>query len=146
MTLGSIFFWLIGAVLIGNRAGKLNRNYWIWAILAIAISPLLAWILLEILGNRLRIWTKDDIIKAKELAQNKEYEKAIDLLKGVIITDTTDNVSCYNIACMYSIIQDKDNAVLYLKTAIGRGYSNKQKMLVDKDLEWLRSQVNLSSI
>jgi tetratricopeptide (TPR) repeat protein len=146
MNLGYILFWLIGAVLIGNYAVKLNRNYWVWVGWAIITSPFVAWILLEIIGNRLRVWTKDDIKSAKYLVQNKQYNDAIELLKNVIITDPTDSVSCYNIACLYSILEDKDNALFYLKTAIDKGYSNKRKILVDKDLEWLRNQVNLSSI
>lgn len=146
MAIGYLLFWLIGAVLIGNYAVKLNRNYWVWIAWAMITSPLVAWILLEILGNRLRRWTNDEINAARELTKGGEYMKAIEILKGVVQTDPRDYNSYYNIACLYSLLQDKANAIFYLNAAIEAGYSNKKKILSDKDLEWLRHQVDLSSI
>jgi len=47
-----LVFVTIFALLVANRASKLNRNPWVWGIIAWLVSPLLVWIALEISGKK----------------------------------------------------------------------------------------------
>ena len=51
----TVFFLVcvtIFAMLVAHRASKLNRNPWIWGIIAWLVSPLIVWIALEIAGKK----------------------------------------------------------------------------------------------
>jgi hypothetical protein len=50
-----VFFWLAFAIAVAVWAAKWDRNGFGWAVLAIAISPLLAGIFLAIAGRKGKI-------------------------------------------------------------------------------------------
>ena len=69
-----------------------------------------------------------------------DYEASVSILKRVAALQPYNNLTYYNIACMYSLTKDSGNCLRSLQTAIGYGYSNFPKLSVDKDLEWMRKQ------
>jgi len=65
----------IFALLVANRASKLNRNPWIWGIIAWMISPLFVWIALEIAGRKDRHPTEEtEEASVEETAESIETQ------------------------------------------------------------------------
>lgn len=76
-------------------------------------------------GNTLaNIKNYADAIKAYELANYLNYEKS--------------HLVYYNIACMYSLLKDKDNSFKNIIKALDEGYTNLNHIHTDSDLAWLR--------
>jgi hypothetical protein len=45
-------FWTYFSGLVASRASSLNRNPWAWVVFAWFLSPLVAWLVLEISGKK----------------------------------------------------------------------------------------------
>jgi hypothetical protein len=43
--------WIVWAALIARRAGKYSRNRFLWFVIALCITPIVSWIILEIMGQ-----------------------------------------------------------------------------------------------
>jgi len=71
-------------------------------------------------------------------AGKKEYSKSIALFKQIASLRPDDASIFYNIACLYSLQDRKDDAVDWLEKAIDAGYNDISKILNDPDLENLR--------
>lgn len=52
----------------------------------------------------------------------------------------------YNLSCIYSIIKDKKNALLYLDKAVKAGYSDYSHMQKDTDLDFIRQSKEFKQI
>lgn len=65
-----------------------------------------------------------DSVKAYELALDLRYEQP--------------NLALYNIACVYSRLQNRDKAMFYLSKAVARGYAAFDHIAKDPDLSFLR--------
>ena len=64
-------------------------------------------------------------------------DEAMTLLNKSLEAD--EEGSCYNAACLYSLMKDKDKAVDYLHKALeGGGYDTFYNMLTDDDLDYIR--------
>ena len=72
--------------------------------------------------------------------KKKNYSDAISLLSGPMLRLQPDNtVIYYNIACLYALQNDQDNAIGWLRTALEKGYDNLEKIRIDPDLENIRN-------
>ncbi len=71
-------------------------------------------------------------------AGKKEYDKSISLFKQVVSLQPENAAIYYNIACLYSIQNQKTDAVDWLQKAIDSGYRNWERIKNDPDLENLR--------
>jgi tetratricopeptide (TPR) repeat protein len=67
-----------------------------------------------------------------------QREKAIELMENSIKADTT-NVSYYNAACLFSLLQEPDSAMQYLGKAIELGYRDFKHISRDPDLDNIRN-------
>lgn len=68
----------------------------------------------------------------------KDYLSAISILEQVVEIDDQDFNSYYNLACLYSLVNDKEKSIDFLKKALKRGYRNFDKLRTDEDLKWIR--------
>ena len=82
MDAGVIIFWLMLAALIAVLASKLNRNAGGWFFLALILSPLIAGILLLIIGE-----PEEQLSKATKSAAR---EAEVDLIKQRIASNAED--------------------------------------------------------
>jgi biotin transporter BioY len=48
------FLYTILAIIVGFRAEKLNRNYWIWLLISFVITPIIAFIILTCVGKKIK--------------------------------------------------------------------------------------------
>lgn len=68
-------------------------------------------------------------------AEKNEYVSAISTFKKVLELQPRDPGIYYNIACMYSLQGNRENAIFWLQRAISNGFSNWELMNNDKDLK-----------
>ena len=47
-----ILIWLFFAILVGFSAMKHGRSFWVWFLLSVFISPLLAFVILKVISGR----------------------------------------------------------------------------------------------
>ena len=79
---------------------------------------------------------------ADSLYKAKSYPPAIRLyLKSAVIADFNlqKNSSLYRAACCYSLAGNRDSAFIMLRKSIRAGYSDKENLLQDKDLDALHA-------
>jgi len=75
-----------------------------------------------------------------ELVDQKNYKEA--LICAAFhqdITPVISNTSLYNIACLYSLDNQIDNALQHLRCALDAGFDNVSHLVHDPDLEVIRS-------
>ena len=75
-----------------------------------------------------------------------QYEKAKEAMEIIIAKDTMDKGSYYDAACLYSRMQDKDNALRYLEKALKLGYNRFAHMERDFDLDFLRNSEEFKAL
>lgn len=66
-----------------------------------------------------------------------DKNKAVETLSKVMEKDTKGNY--YSAACLYSIMDEKDKSIFYLRKALERGYRNFNHIKRDRDLRNIRS-------
>ena len=72
---------------------------------------------------------------------NKQYNMAIELLKNAIHRFNSPQNIYYNIACIYSMQDKVEDALIWLEEAIENGYDNWDLINSDKDLDKIRNTV-----
>lgn len=68
-----------------------------------------------------------------------QYDKAIEAMESIIARDEDRAGGYYDAACLYSRMNDKDNALKYLEKALELGYIRFSHMDRDYDLDFLRN-------
>ncbi|MCX7704297.1 MAG: PDZ domain-containing protein [Planctomycetota bacterium] len=73
-----------------------------------------------------------------QLFEKKKYREAIEVLQKILRSAPTDQVAWYNLACAYSLLNDKKKAVEALLLAVKAGYTDFMHMENDSDLDNIR--------
>jgi tetratricopeptide (TPR) repeat protein len=84
--------------------------------------------------------------QAKQAAKDKDYAKAIELYKQVLQMSPDFSTGYYELACVYALKGDRDEAIESLKTAVEKGYLYFQRMENDPDLKSVRSHRDFKAI
>jgi tetratricopeptide (TPR) repeat protein len=71
----------------------------------------------------------------------KDYSKALTLFLGLLKYRPDDAGTHYNIACMYSRLEQVDESIVWLKKAIDKGYHNWEAIKLDSDLDNIRNSL-----
>jgi hypothetical protein len=72
--------------------------------------------------------------------KEKNYIDAVTLLSGPLLKLQPDNANIYyNIACLFAIQNDQENAIEWLRRALEKGYDRWEKIKTDPDLESIRN-------
>ncbi len=79
---------------------------------------------------------KSGIEKYKEY----DYKGAIVDFKKALEIDPTDSNAHFNIACAYSLMEDKANAFVHLDQAVANGFKDVYRIKDHDGLAWLRVQ------
>lgn len=76
--------------------------------------------------------------QAMRLLQGKKFKESIKIYEKILRTNPKDSTALYNLACAYSLMGDKNNAVKYLRMSVAAGYTNFSHMGRDGDLDSIR--------
>ena len=72
-------------------------------------------------------------------AARKDYTEALILFLDLLKYRPDDAGAHYNIACMYSRLEQVDESIAWLKKAIDKGYHNWKAIKLDSDLDNIRN-------
>ena len=90
---------------------------------------------------------KNNPYKKSGMEKYKEYDYkgAIEDFEKSLSVDDADVATHFNIACAYSIMEDKDKAFFHLSKAVALGFSDKEKIKTHDALAYLRIQDEFES-
>ena len=77
--------------------------------------------------------------RGMELHHEDRYPEAIKAFERAIEARYRVDSSMYNIACGYALLGDRNNAMRYLRDAVGAGFDSAEHIAEDSDLDPLRS-------
>ena len=77
--------------------------------------------------------------RAYKLHNSDRHPEAIESFKHAIALGYRKATSMYNIACAYALINDKDNALVWLQRAVDAGFDQWDNLASDSDLDPLRT-------
>jgi adenylate cyclase len=80
------------------------------------------------------------IFYAQTLAKLKQVDKAKAIGKKAYELSPNDTVMLYNLACLFSRLEEKETAVDYLKKALESGYQNYEWIKRDADFDNIRNE------
>ena len=80
------------------------------------------------------------------LHQSDKYIEAIEAFTRSIALNYRQATSMYNIACGYSLLNDKENALFWLDRSLGVGFDRADLLKQDSDLDPLRSDPRFNDI
>lgn len=80
------------------------------------------------------------------LHQSGHYIEAIDAYSHAIGLGHRQATCMYNVACSYSLLNDKENALFWLDRALGGGFDRVDLLKEDSDLDPLRSDARFKDI
>ena len=80
------------------------------------------------------------------LHQSDKYVEAIEAFTRSIALNYRQATSMYNIACGYSLLNDKENALFWLDRSLGVGFDRADLLKQDSDLDPLRSDPRFNEI
>lgn len=81
-----------------------------------------------------------------QLHSSDRYPEAIEAFKRAIELGYRKATAMYNIACGYSLLNDKDNALVWLQRALDNGFDRPDLVADDSDLDPLRSDARFKKI
>lgn len=86
--------------------------------------------------------TNNSTLRSEGIKKYKEYDfkAAIVDFEKILLTEPNDNTTLFNLACCYSILEEKDRAFEYLSRAILAGLKDSEKIKKHDGLAHLRVQ------
>jgi len=70
----------------------------------------------------------------------KDLNKYLSTLQSSLSKDSSNPTTHFELACFYSLIEDRNNAYKHLGYAVTYGYKKIENIQTEPDLRWLRSQ------
>jgi len=78
--------------------------------------------------------------QGKLLFSNYEYEEAVEVFEQVLAFNSRDAAIHFNLACCFSLLENKERALRHLALAIETGFDNFEKLQNHPALAWIRIQ------
>jgi hypothetical protein len=95
--------------------------------------------------NQQTVASVDNLINQAVQSYNaKDYNNAIAILSRALAVTPTHNIVHFNLACLYSLTNQKSESFASLGKAVEYGYVNFEKIRTVADLQWIRSQAEYS--
>ena len=87
--------------------------------------------------------SNNSTLKSEGIKKYKEYDfrGAIVNFEKVILTEPNDNTTLFNLACCYSILEEKEKAFHFLSRAVAAGMKDTDKIMKHDGLAHLRVQL-----
>lgn len=95
---------------------------------------------LELTMNTLLVSYYNYITGQSIQVETKDLNKYLTSLQKSLSKDNVNPETHFELACFYSIIEDKDNAYKHLSEAVNYGYKKIENIKSEPDLKWLRAQ------
>lgn len=95
---------------------------------------------LEYTMNELLISLYNSITNQSIQQHKKDLNKYLNTLQTSILEDSTNPKTHFELACFYSLIENRDKSYQHLSEAVKYGFNNKKKIQEEQDLKWLRHQ------
>ena len=80
------------------------------------------------------------------LHYSDQYQEAIKAFMRAVALDYRPATAMYNIACGYSLLNDKENALIWLQRALENGFDSSELVAGDSDLDPLRTDSRFQKI
>lgn len=77
---------------------------------------------------------------AERYLQKEQYDKGVDILESLVHLEPDNPLHYYRLACLYSCLKKKEKALQSLKFAIKLGFHDKDKLITDEALEFIRQE------
>lgn len=81
-----------------------------------------------------------------KMHNSDQYEEAIKAFMVSVALDYRSATAMYNIACGYSLLNDKENALIWLQRSLESGFDRKDLVAEDSDLDPLRTDPRFQKI
>ena len=78
--------------------------------------------------------------------QKAAYGKALDAFLEMVGRWPDNAAASYNIACVYALQNEEQDALKWLQRAVDNGYANWERIQTDPDLENIRSSPGFSNL
>lgn len=95
---------------------------------------------LELTMNTLLVSYYNYITGQSIQVETKDLNKYLTSLQTSLSKDNTNPQTHFELACFYSLIEDKNNAYKHLSEAVNYGYKKFENIKTEPDLKWLRAQ------
>lgn len=95
---------------------------------------------LELTMNSLLISYYNYITGKSVQVATKDLNKYLSTLQASLSKDAINPSTLFELACFYSLIEDRKNAYKHLSDAVNYGYKKTENIQIEPDLKWLRSQ------
>jgi len=95
---------------------------------------------LELTMNNLLISYYNFITGKSIQVPTKDLNKYLSTLQSSLSKDSSNPTTHFELACFYSLIEDRNNAYKHLGYAVTYGYKKIENIQTEPDLRWLRSQ------
>jgi TM2 domain-containing membrane protein YozV len=76
----------------------------------------------------------------KEHFKNYQYQEAVDLFEKVLEIDSRDAAIHFNLACTFSLLENKERAYRHLSLAVENGFDDIKRIKEHPALAWVRVQ------
>lgn len=84
--------------------------------------------------------------RAYRMHSSDRYAEAIEAFKRAIDLGYRKGTAMYNIACGYALLNDKENALVWLQRSIENGFDASERIFNDSDLDPLRTDARFKRI
>jgi len=95
---------------------------------------------LELTMNSLLVSYYNYITGQSIQVETKDLNKYLSSLQTSLSKDSSNPQTHFELACFYSLIEDRDNAYKHLSEAINYNYKKLETIKTEPDLKWLRGQ------
>ena len=141
---GIIIGWVIAAFIVASFGSDREIGFGSALILCLVLSPLIGAIFIATSKKNtpppLTAEGASMAQKARAKYDSGDYQGAIgDYLELFTIHPVAPNTN-FKVACLYSLIQKKNEALRHLAKAVEQGFTDFQQIKSSNDLAWLRSQ------
>ncbi|TVQ51330.1 MAG: TM2 domain-containing protein [Saprospirales bacterium] len=79
-------------------------------------------------------------INGKSLFKNYEFEEAVEVFEQVLAYNSHDAAVHFNLACCFSILENRDRALRHIALAVENGFDNFERIDNHPSLAWIRIQ------
>lgn len=145
MELLVIIVWLILSFLVASAGSNKNIGYWGAFFLSLIFSPLIG-LIFALASSPKKDTPKwnHEVAKLTRLAliehKNGNYNQALTISLQALEHDARNPVTHYNIAGLYSLLQNEQKCMLHLQRAFEFGFTDTKKLATSTDLQWIKQQ------
>ncbi len=147
---GIIIGWVIAAFIVASFGSDREIGFGSALALSLILSPLIGAIFVATSKAKSvsPLMTAEGAVLAQKATvkyNSGDFQGAIDDYLELLTTHPNAPNTNFKVACLYSLVQTKNEALKHLAKAVEQGFTDFQKIKSSNDLAWLRSQREFAS-